>query len=193
MKKIQILLGLLLIVFTITGCDPNDSSSSQNDDTFAENFGSQVSRDFIGQVVDTDNNPIQNAEIKIGTLTVQTDVNGVFIINGASVHEKFAYITAKKIGYIDGSRAMVPTSGKNSVRIMLVPNTPLQTISTGVSSEVSLPSGTKVVFDGEFQDENGAAYTGGVSVAMFHLLPSDENIDKLMPGMLYAQTKTNEE
>lgn len=28
---------------------------------------------------------------------------------------------------------------------------------------------------------------------MFHLTPSDENIDKLMPGMLYAQTAANQE
>ncbi|WP_445452415.1 hypothetical protein [Flavobacterium sp. 25HG05S-40] len=193
MKKIHFIF-CMLIVTTFLGCDPSDSdSSSQNDDTFTENFGSEVSKDFIGQVVDTDNNPIQNATIKIGTSTVQTDVNGVFIINGATVHEQFAYIKATKSGYIDGSRAMVPTSGKNNVRIMLIPNTPLETIQSGVESEVSIYSGTKVNFDGAFQDENGNAYTGSVSVSMFHLTPSDENIDKLMPGMLYAQTATNQE
>lgn len=195
MKQIHSLLCLLLLVVSFTACESNDdsNSNSQNDNTFAQNFGNSVSKDFIGQVVDTDNNPIQSATITIGTSTVQTDVNGVFIINGASVHEKFAYITATKAGYVDGSRAMVPTSGKNNVKIMLIPNAPLQTVQSGVDSEVALPSGTKVNFDGEFQDENGAAYTGTVSVAMFHLLPSDENIDKLMPGMLYAQTKTNQE
>ena len=73
MKKTKLILGLLF-AFIIISCDPNDSNvSSQNDDTFAENFGSTVSKDFIGQVVDTDNHPIQNAEIKIGTSTVQTE------------------------------------------------------------------------------------------------------------------------
>ncbi|MCF6130167.1 Ig-like domain-containing protein [Flavobacterium sp. AS60] len=194
MTKFKLFLALTFVSVAFISCDPSDTNgSSQNDDTFAQNFGNSVSKDFIGQVVDIDNHPIQNAEIKIGSSTVQTDVNGVFIINGAAVHEKFAYITATKAGYIDGSRAMVPTSGKNNVRIMLIANTPLQTIQSGVDSEVALPSGTKVAFDGEFQDENGNAYSGTVSVSMFHLLPSDENIDKLMPGMLYAQTKTNEE
>ncbi|MCF6130166.1 hypothetical protein L1S35_10805 [Flavobacterium sp. AS60] len=195
MKQIHSLLCLLLLVVSFTACESNDdsNSNSQNDDTFAQNFGNAASKDFIGQVVDIDNHPIQNAEIKIGTSTVQTDINGVFIINGADVHEKFAYITATKAGYIDGSRAMVPTSGKNNVKIMLIPNAPIQTIQSGVESEVALPSGTKVNFDGEFQDENGNSYSGTVSVSMFHLLPSDDNIDKLMPGMLYAQTKTNQE
>ena len=76
---------------------------------------------------------------------------------------------------------------------MLLPNAPLETIQSGETSEVSIYSGTKVVFDGSFQDENGAAYNGAVQVSMFHLTPSDENIDKLMPGMLYAQTQNNEE
>jgi hypothetical protein len=194
MKKIKFLLVLLSVTFAFTSCDPNDSNGSgQNDDTFAQNFGSSVSKDFIGQVVDTDNQPIQNVEVKIGASTAQTDENGIFIINGASVHEKFAYIKAKKSGYFDGSRSMVPTSGKNNVRIMLIANNPLQTVQSGVDSEVALPSGTKVAFDGEFEDENGNAYSGAVSVSMFHLLPSDGNIAKLMPGMLYAQTATNQQ
>jgi hypothetical protein len=194
MKQFKIFFSLVLVALLFTNCESNDSSStSQNDDTFVENFGASASRDFIGQVVDIDNVPLQNVSIKIGTSTVQTDVNGVFIINGAAVHERFAYITAKKTGYIDGSRAMVPTSGKNNVKIMLLPNAPLETIQSGETSEVSIYSGTKVVFDGSFQDENGAAYKGAVQVSMFHLTPSDENIDKLMPGMLYAQTQSNEE
>jgi hypothetical protein len=194
MKNFKLIISLFLITIAFVSCDSNDSnSSSQNDTAFAENFGASVARDFIGQVVDVDNHPIQNVSIKIGTSTVQTDVNGVFIINGAPVHEKFAYITAKKTGFIDGSRAMVPTSGKNNVKIMLLPNTPLQTIQSGQTSEVSIYSGTKVVFDGAFQDENGATYSGDVQVALFHLTPSDENIDKLMPGMLYAQTQNNKE
>jgi hypothetical protein len=193
MKKTYLLLFILAMLFS--ACETNDNSLSSNpDDTsFTQNFGASVSRDFIGQVVDVANNPIQNATIKIGNSTVQTDANGVFIINGATVYEKFAYITAKKIGYIDGSRSMVPTSGKNNVRIMMIGNTPQATIQSGETSEVSINSGTKVVFDGAFQDENGNDYSGSVQVALFHLTPSDENINKLMPGMLYAQTENNEE
>jgi hypothetical protein len=195
MKKIQTLVVLLSMVITFSACESNDdnSNSGPNDDTFAQNFGNSVNRDFIGQVVDIDNNPLQGVTIKIGTSTTQTDVNGVFVINGAEVYERFAFIKATKTGYIDGSRSMVPTNGKNNIKIMLLPNAPLQTIQSGVTSEVALPSGTKVVFDGAFEDTNGNNYSGSVQVAMYHLLPSDENINKLMPGMLYAQTETNQQ
>ena len=70
MKQFKIFFALVFVSLLFTNCDPNDSnSSSQNDTTFAENFGASVSRDFIGQVVGTDNLPLQNVAIKIGTST----------------------------------------------------------------------------------------------------------------------------
>ncbi|HLA54647.1 MAG TPA: hypothetical protein VK623_00980 [Flavobacterium sp.] len=187
-------LSILLFIALLTGCDPNDDSGNNNTpDNFSENFGPAVSRDFIGQIVDPDNHPIQNATVKIGAASVQTDINGVFIVNSADVHEKLAYITAKKSGFIDGSRSLVPTSGKNNIKIMLIPAIPLETIASGNTSEVSIYSGTKVIFDGAFEDENGNAYSGDVSVSMFHLTTSDENISSLMPGMLYAEDENGDE
>ncbi|WP_162128411.1 hypothetical protein [Flavobacterium phycosphaerae] len=196
MKKIVLFVTALFLVLTFSGCNPNDGTSglgNTNDDIFVQGFGGKVDRDFIGQVVDTNNQPIQNADITIGDATVQTDVNGVFIIKNAEVRERFAYITAKKTGYIDGSRSLVPTTGKNNVKIMLLPNTPVQTIPSDTASEVALPNGTKVAFDGAFQDETGNAYTGDVTVAMFHLTPSNANISQLMPGMLCGQTLENKQ
>ena len=97
MKRIHSFFISLLALGLIAGCNPNDDSNSNNNDSdFVQNFGNEAVRDFIGQVVDENGNPIQAAEVKIGTSTVQTDVNGVFIINGANVHTRFAYITAKK-------------------------------------------------------------------------------------------------
>lgn len=184
---------LLLASVCIVSCDPNSNDNNPNNGDFAENFGNSAARDFIGRVVDTDNHAIQNVTVKIGNSTVQTDVNGVFIINGADVHEKFAYITATKSGFMDGSRSMVPTTGKNNVAIMLVPSTPVGSVNSGASAEVALPSGSKVVFDGSFKDENGNAYSGAVSVAMYHLKPSDTNISNIMPGMLYAEDENGDE
>jgi hypothetical protein len=91
MKKLHSLLCLLLLVVAFSSCESNDdnNNSGPNDDAFAENFGNAASKDFIGQIVDIYNNPIQGVTIKIGTSTSQTDVNGVFIINGANVYERF--------------------------------------------------------------------------------------------------------
>lgn len=186
MKKIKILLGVILIIFAFAGCTINDGHGAPTSG-FSENFGDIVSRNFTGQIVDTDNHPIQDAVVKIGSSTVQTDVNGVFIINDADVFERFAYITAEKAGYLNGSRSLVPTTGRNNIKIMLLNDAPLQIVPSGTASEVTLSPGTKVNFDGAFVDENGAGYSGDVQVSMFHLKPSDENLSSLMPGMLYGK------
>jgi len=67
------------------------------------------------------------------------------------------------------------------------------TIASGADSEVSIANGTTIKFDGNFKDANGNAYSGNVSVAVSHLSPSDPDIDRKMPGMLYAQNANNEE
>ena len=197
MKKTTHFLSILLILFLFSNCNNDDNSNGNGRDvsaeSFVENFGNSTSRDFMGQVVDKNNLPVSGASIKIGSTTVQTDANGIFIANGASVYEKHAFIKVSKAGFIDGSRSMVPTSGKNSVRIMLIPSTPTATIAAGSASEVSLPSGTKVNFDGSFEDENGNAYSGTVQVSLFHLTTSDENLSELMPGSFYAQNESGAE
>jgi hypothetical protein len=195
MKKFKALLALFTISIVLIGCNPDDDSTTINPNPvdFSKNFGASASRDFIGQVVDTGNRPIPSATVKIGSMTAQTDVNGVFIINGAGVYEKFAYITATKTGYNDGSRALVPTTGKNKVKIMLTEFAPTMTIASGTASEVSIYSGTKIKFDGAFQTESGTPYSGSVAVCMFHLTPSNPDVNELMPGMLYAQDALGQE
>ena len=190
-KKNLHIITLILFSVILVSCDPSEGSS--NNTTFSENFGSAATRNFIGQVVDVSNNPIPNANIKIGSSTTLTDANGIFILNNASVYEKFAFITAKKTGFIDGSRTLVPTTGSNNVRIMLLSSAPTATVSTGVASEVTLLSGTKVNFDGSFQDENGIAYSGTVTVALNELKPSNSNLSAIMPGSLYAEAANGTE
>jgi hypothetical protein len=183
------LLLLPLFALLLWSCDPNDDGggTSVTDAQFAENFGPTASRDFIGQVVDRDNQAVVGATVTIGSSTAQTDVHGVFAIEDANVHQKFAYIKVTKPGYFDGSRSLVPMAGKNNVKIMLIPATPIATIASGSTADVEFSNGTKVTFDGAFEDENGVTYTGNVSVSMFHLEASDDNISSLMPGMLYAK------
>ena len=196
MKKTRLLLALFCATSLFVGCNEDDNNGGNggpSGSNFEENFGSSVSRDFIGQIVDMGNLPVQGATVKIGSSTVTTDSNGMFLVNGANVKQKFAYVTVEKAGYFQGSRSLVPTSGKNNVKIMLVANTPVATVASGQTSEVTTDSGTKLLFDGEFEDANGNAYSGDVSVSIFHLKPSDSNISRLMPGMLYAERENGNE
>lgn len=188
MKKIKQLSLLLLVTTFLASCTDIDDNVNNNSSTsFTENFGDQVSRDFMGEIVDENNHPIQNVTVAIGTSTVQTDENGIFIIKNAFVYEKLAYIKANKVGFINGSRSLVPTTGMNQVKIMMIASIPVAIVQSGQNSEVTLPNQTKINFDGAFEDESGNLYSGDVSVFAYHLETSNEDLMDLMPGMLYAE------
>jgi len=197
MKKVNILfVALLLLASIFISCEQDETSIQAPipvQTEFSDNFGSTTAARFFGTVVNENNEAVEGVSISVGGMNALTDENGVFTIQDASVYEKFAYIKATKAGYINGSRALVPTSGVNQVKIMLLVEDVIATINSGEVSEVSLPNGTQVNFEGDFIKTNGSAYSGAVSVIMKHLDPADENVGNMMPGMLYAEDATGNE
>jgi len=190
---------LIALVLLLTSCQVDDGVSgngNQNEnipDSFTSYFGNAISRDFLGKVIDKNDNPIWGVTITIGNQTTETDVNGVFILRDANVYERFGYIKAEKAGYIHGSRSVVPSNGTNKVTIMLLEETVIGTVSSGSSDTVTVDDGSSVSFDGNFVKEDGTAYTGSVNVIMHHLDPTDEDMEAQMPGMLYAQNEDGAE
>ncbi|MCK7590341.1 carboxypeptidase-like regulatory domain-containing protein [Subsaxibacter sp. CAU 1640] len=196
MKKLFTI--ILCLAITLVSCDKDDSSSGnpepqQHDpNTFSENFGSEIQRNFLGKVIDTDRNPIEGVTITIGTKTAMTDANGIFIINDATVNEHFGYVKASKPGYLHGSRSVVPSSGTNNVTIMLLPETVAGTTNSGTAETITLPNGASVALEGDYQKADGSAYSGSVNVMMHHLDPASEDMQDQMPGMLYAANAQNQ-
>ncbi|WP_395043042.1 hypothetical protein [Flavobacterium sp.] len=174
-----LILALALVSLTFTNCD-NKEQAATNEFT----FGNSVSRDFQGKIVDVNSNPIANVTISMNGQNVSTNTNGEFTLNSVSVKEHFAYLTAKKVGYINGSRAVSTHDDVNNVTIMMLPETVVATIPTGETTEVTLPNTVKVTFDGAFMFENGSTYTGNVKIIMNHLDAADPNVFDKMPGTL---------
>ncbi|MBW2962676.1 hypothetical protein [Mesonia aestuariivivens] len=199
---------LIIFCLTIASCsDDNDfTSTPKNPEVIdpidgepttidlSSNFGAEVSKNFIGQIIDTQRNPIEGAEITIGEESVTTDTRGIFILKNAPVFEKFAYIKVTKTGYVNGSRAVVPTQGTNHIEVMLLEKNITATIQSGNAAVVNTDDGAKVEFEGAYTNaQTEENYTGAVKVSMHHLNPSDENMRSQMPGMLYAANSQNEE
>lgn len=203
MKKLKnssyFIVAILLSLVMVTSCQDDDAVSNNGPqqeevpDSFSEYFGNDISKDFMGNVVDINKNPISGVSITIGNETATTDSNGVFIINNASVNQRFGYIKAEKAGYIHASRSVVPTSGTNKVSIMMLEATVVGTVNSGTLSTVTDSNGSSVSFDGNFIKEDGSAYTGAVDVIMHHLDPADDDMAMQMPGMLYAQNEAGAE
>ena len=192
---------LLLFVFFLVSCDNDDNGSTNNppdnnqDATAFANqyFGSEINRNFLGLVIDKNDLPIEGVTISIGNETATTDVNGVFIINDASVNKRFAYVKAEKPGYIHGSRSLVPSSGTNKLTIMLLEATVTASTASGTSETISLGNGASVALDGDYIKADGMSYSGSVDVIMHFLDPTDDAMESQMPGMLYAANNNNEE
>jgi len=202
MKHLKIFLSIFIITLLFS-CDdaeinihtPEEVVNDPDPITIdlSDNFGAEITRSFLGRIIDINKQPIVNTTISIGNKTAQTDSNGVFIIKDANVFERFAYIKAQKTGYINGSRTLIPTTGTNKLTIMLLDDSVTGTTASGQVDTISLANGTSVTLNGDFIDENGITYTGNVNVVVRHLNPTDESMRLQMPGSLYAANMNNEE
>ncbi len=190
MKKYISLLVLTLFTFVLVNCSKSEEiPTNSNSPYYSTDFGAITNRDFMGQVLDVQGSPIAGVTVMVGTITQTTDVRGFFLIKDAPVKERFAYIKAIKAGYLEGSRSMVPLTQINNLKIILFPDTPTATVTSGVASEVTLPNGAKVLFDGNFKTEAGIAYTGSVKVSVNYLDPTEPATFDKMPGMLLGENK----
>lgn len=186
MKKFYFLLFILSIF--LNSCTNSEGllEETPSNTNFNYDYGSTVSRDFYGTVLDRSGNPVSGAAVSIGSSTTQTTNRGYFILKNVSVKEKFAHVKVNKSGFVNASRVLVPTTGNNRINVMMIPATTTATIPSGSVSTVSLSDGTKVKFNGNFKDANGNAYSGNVNVALFNLKPSDTYFNETMPGNLVA-------
>ena len=199
-KKLAEFRNLLIILtfFCFISCSneaPGDSvtpNTTSPPTTLLENFGNLTDSDFMGRVVDLQNNPVTGAMVQISNSTTDTDVNGIFIIRNAEIYEKFAYVKVEKAGFLHGSRSVVPTAGINKIQIMLLPQTVTQTVSSGTAVTVSLSNGAAVDLSGSYSNSDGSDYTGDVQVTLHLLNPIDDDMQQQMPGMLLAENLQNE-
>jgi len=193
--KLKLIFTLCLFGMFLS-CDKDNISNDDQQDTpsnFSEYFGSEITRSFLGNVIDSNNNPIQGVTISIGTNQVQTDGNGVFTIKDAQVNQRFAYVKAEKSGYIHGSRALAPTKGVNKVTIMLLEETVAGSTTSGTEKTIAIANGASVSLKGDYIKADGTLYSGNLDVIVHHLDPADTDMALQMPGMLYAENEANEE
>lgn len=192
MKSINIVLFLMLFGLLFNSCEddnniPLNQIVNEPESEFSNNFGNSIEARFIGTVVNESNNPIPGVSITVGNAVALTDANGVFAVEEAVVYEKFAYLKASKAGYIDGSRAVVPSSGVNQIKVMLLKMDVEATINSGEQSTVALSNGAAIEFSGDFENTLGEAYNGSIEVTLKHLSPDNPNMNIMMPGMLFAE------
>lgn len=109
----SISLGIVIALISISACKKNETSETENSVTstpqmFTDYLGEKTTEDISGTVLDSQNNPIPNASVVIGTKTTNTDSLGNFTLTDAPVNTKFASINAKKEDYKSTTISKVP-------------------------------------------------------------------------------------
>lgn len=196
MKTVFKILIQLVIIISLISCEENSIlgiGEEYNTGDFANYFGDNVERDFIGKVLDESSSPISGVNVIIGEENATTDSNGIFILKAASVYTNFAFVKASKIGYVEASISLIPTEGVNKLSMVMTKNPTVQTVNSGSEATLSLTNGATVRFSGDYIDKDSVAYSGNVYVRLINLGPEDGDFERKIPGMLYGKNRTGHE
>ncbi|MEM6684492.1 MAG: carboxypeptidase-like regulatory domain-containing protein [Bacteroidota bacterium] len=166
----------------------NSVESEQLQRILKEYKGKEIKSNFIGRVIDENNQPIPGAVVTLGNQQETTDANGIVVFLDAIVNSGFAYAQASATGYSNGSRVMLPV-GNNTFTIKLFSLDDAQFIDSSggkVSVITEFDKKATVKFGSGFVDENGNPYAGNVAVYVNYLDPLNEDTANTMPGELYG-------
>lgn len=183
MKKIIYLLTLVLIV----GCHKDANFFVPNAGSESEQF---VKSGFAGLVTDESGAPISGATVAVGTRLVQTDINGVYFLDDASVNIEKAFITVNQSEYYESSRTLTAkVNAQINLNFILTRKQEIGTFAVTAGETFSLPDGAvlEIPADGiaDFEGE-AALYTN-----IWNL--TDPNLSFQMPGDFIGEDETGAE
>lgn len=156
---------------------------------------STITFSISGRVLDRSNDPVSGAQVKAGSVTTTTDVNGNFSLDNVSAKKDAAFVKVEKNGYFTGSRTFIAHAQTvNYVDIKLINKEVAGNFSASGGGSVTLPAGGSITFQPNgIVDANGAAYSGSVAVSAFFIDPTVQGFTSIMPGDLRGITSANEE
>jgi len=146
-----------------------------------------VNASLQGRVLDENGLPVAGAAVTSGKDVTTTDINGVFRLNNIQMSGRWGFVKVVKPGYFTGSRTILThADATNFIQIDLLPKVGIGNFSAAAGGELKLPSGPSLSFiaNSIVNTAGNVAYTGNVHVFASYLDPTDENINKRMPGDL---------
>ena len=184
MKNFKILSTLSFLLLLLAQCNEAEQLTPE-DYANAIEHGKLVQGSLAGEVLDENNNPVEGAVVTLLSETTQTDENGWFEFLDINLGENHTYVEVLAPGYFAGSRSIIPSVGVNKVSIKLLPHATIGTVDSELGGAVDFNE-VKIDFTGGFVSENGATYSGKVTVQGTYLNPLSEDITEIMPGSLRA-------
>ena len=140
-----------------------------------------------GLVLDRQGQPLENASVVWGNNQVETDADGIFIVDDL-VNGEQAVLKVSKDGFFDAFQTILPISESTlKTEIQLTPRLLSTSFPAQNGGQLQLPNGSGVDFVANaFTDSQGNVYNGQVNVYATYIDPTDPELDEIMPGNLQA-------
>jgi len=152
-----------------------------------------INGDLFGQVIDSDNNPIENAIISVSNETIATNKYGTFFLENIQMNELGTYVKVAKEGfkvakegYVLGTRLFYPQEGEESrIKVKLISQITSGIVQSDQGGVVEVEGGAQVNFEpSSFIRADGSEYQGEVHVITKYLNPTLASTLDEMPGDL---------
>ena len=200
MKNLGIFFFILALAFTACRKDINDVNevTTTPDPTFLENYVPtyiQVNGDLTGFIVNDNNAPLQDVQVKLGALTTTTDQFGHFFFTNIDMNAAGTIVQVEKEGYFAGSRRFNAVADvENRIKIQLMAKNFSYSFESESGGTVLLNGDATVLFaPNSIQKTDGTPYNGVVKVAATWLDPSKNRTLNQMPGNLFGVNNLGEE
>ncbi len=168
----------LILAFLLSGCSDKDGLLP-SEPTF-------IGSTWIS-ILDTDESPVQNVLVEIGTQSAFTNEDGQILFRDIAL-TKSSYLTAKKNGYFHGSRRFFASEGRvSNVEIRLMPKEEAGSFQSASIATINVDAKSSITFQGNsIVYASGEAYSGNVHVEAYPIHADDPNLSQKMPGNLLS-------
>ena len=181
---------MLLVITTFYSCKKDDVTEIESGLPASEYFGSGITINAIGRVLDENGQPISGANVKSGNKSTTTDNMGVFALSAISAFDKLGTVTVEKTGFYKGIRSFIPKQENNELSITLLAKSITGSFNSIDGGTVSA-SGVSVTIDSNSIQLNNVPYNGVVNVSIKHINPERPNFRSEMPGSLVGVDSAN--
>jgi hypothetical protein len=173
--------------------DTGDSTPIIPGEVFPIPASTPVNGAVSGRVLNENNIPVSSAAIECAGIITNTDVNGFFNINQATLDKYISTVVVTKTGYFKAYRSFSANTGRNFVEIKLIPKTLTATVSSVSPVTVTLPNSTEIRLqpNSMIVKSTGIAYNGSVNVYASYIDPTRTDIGSVVPGSFIGKDNNN--
>lgn len=192
MKKIAFFLFAAMLV-TFFACRKDVDEVTTDETTYVPPILEQwvqpirnVNGTLIVFVSNEAGEPVPDAKVKLGNLTLTTDQYGHAFFRDADLNAEGSFITVENAAYFTGSRRFFPVDGAETrVRVELIAKQFDHSFASQDGGLVELNGGASITFpENSIRKADGTPYNGTVKLAAHWLDPSNPRTLDRMPGNL---------